>query len=130
MSTLDADKLAGIFVKMRDARHDLLAKYEAADAAIKEQQDVIKSTLLDLCNTIGGDSIKTKHGTVIRSIKERYWTTEWAPLYDFIMEQGAPELLEKRIHQTNIKQWIAEHPDNHPPGLNLQREFDITVRRS
>ena len=39
------------------------------------------------------------------------------------------ELLEKRIHQTNIKEFIDANPDVHPPGLNIDSEYEITIRR-
>jgi len=41
-----------------------------------------------------------------------------------------PELLERRIHQTNIKQFLEENPDLLPAGLNVDSAYSITVRRS
>jgi hypothetical protein len=34
------------------------------------------------------------------------------------------ELLEKRIHQTNIKEFLEGNPDVHPPGLNIDSEYE------
>jgi hypothetical protein len=47
----------------------------------------------------------------------------------FIAEHDAFELLEKRIHQTNMKQFLEENPDLHPAGLNVDSEYSVTVRR-
>jgi predicted RNA-binding protein with PUA domain len=44
-------------------------------------------------------------------------------------EHGAMELLEKRIHQTNMKEFLENKPDVHPPGLNIDSEYEITIRR-
>jgi hypothetical protein len=44
-------------------------------------------------------------------------------------EQGSMELLEKRIHQTNIKEFMDSNPEVHPPGLNIDSEYEITIRR-
>jgi hypothetical protein len=46
------------------------------------------------------------------------------------VEHNAPELLERRIQQTNMKQFLEENPDLHPAGLNVDRTYAITVRRS
>jgi hypothetical protein len=47
----------------------------------------------------------------------------------FIVENGAPELLEKRLHQGNMKQFLEEHPELLPPGLNVDSEYTVTVRK-
>jgi hypothetical protein len=47
----------------------------------------------------------------------------------FVVENNVPELLEKRLHQGNMKQFLEAHPDLLPPGLNVDSEYTITVRR-
>lgn len=126
----DTDKLVHIYIKMRDARKGLLSDYERKDKEIEEQMDLISSELLAICKTTNADSIKTKHGTVIRSIKERFWTSDFGALYETILKYKAPELLEKRVAQANMKQFLEEHPEGHPPGLNVDRQFTVVVRRS
>jgi hypothetical protein len=79
---------------------------------------------------MNADSIRTPHGTIMRSIKSRYWTNDWDSIYSFIEETGAFGLLEKRIHQTNMKDFLAENPDIHPKGLNVESEYTVVVRRS
>jgi len=91
---------------------------------------VINQQILEICKETGADSIKTKHGTAIRTVKSRYWTNDWERFYDFMFEHNVPELLERRIHQTNIKQFLGENPDLLPAGLNVDSAYTITVRRS
>ena len=76
------------------------------------------------------DSIRTKAGTIIRSVKSRYWTNDWDSMYDFIEETGAYGLLEKRLHQTNMKEFLLENPDLLPRGLNVENQYTVVVRRS
>jgi hypothetical protein len=47
----------------------------------------------------------------------------------FILEHQVPDLLEKRIHQGNMKQFLEENPELLPPGLNSDSEYTVTVRR-
>ena len=38
--------------------------------------------------------------------------------------------MEKRLNQTNIKEYLVEHPDELPPGLQSSAEYAISIRRS
>ena len=124
------DKLAGIYIKIRDARAKLKSEYEAQDTELQGQMDVIEEQLLEACKSIGADSIRTVAGTVIRSVKSRYWTNDWDSMYNFIRQHDAFGLLERRIHQSNMKQFIEENPDLLPMGLNTDSRYSIVVRRS
>jgi hypothetical protein len=48
---------------------------------------------------------------------------------NFIFENKALDLRETRLHQTNMRSFLEEHPDKLPPGLNVDSEYTITVRR-
>ena len=124
------DKLANIYIKMRDKRSLLKKAWEVQDKEIAEQMDMLEQKMLDTCKEMNADSIKTKHGTIIRSIKTRYWTNDWDSMYKFIKEHYAFGMLEKRIAQTNTKQFLEENPDLLPMGLNLDSEYTVVVRRS
>ena len=50
-------------------------------------------------------------------------------MYDFIKEHDVPEFLDKRLNQTNLKQFLEENPDLMPKGLNLSTEHVISVRK-
>jgi hypothetical protein len=127
---ISADKLVAVYMKMRDKRAALLREYEEQDEAVKGQMEVVETKLLDLCKTIGADSLKTQHGTIIRSVKTRYWTSDWSSMHKFIMENNMPELLEKRISQTTMKQLLDENPDLMPPGMNVDSRYAVTIRRN
>jgi hypothetical protein len=125
-----ADKLAEIYIKIRDKRVELKEKFEAEDAALKEQQDLLAQEMLEVCYENNADSIKTPAGTIIRKVDTRYWTTDWDSMYQFIQEHDAYPLLEKRIHQTNLKQFLDENPNLLPAGLQADSKYTVVVRRS
>ena len=130
MTDVSVDKLVTVYIKMRDKRTEILRAYEEEDEAIKTQMEAVESKLLDLCKTIGVDSLKTQNGTVIRSVKTRYWTSDWDAMHKFILEHKMPDLLEKRVSQTNMKQLLEENPDLMPKGMNIDSKYAITVRRN
>jgi hypothetical protein len=127
---MNVEKLVSVFIKIRDARDEAKREWEEIDSNFVTKLDLINQELLNICKTTGADSIKTKDGTAIRTIKSKYWTNDWERFYDWMFEHNVPEVLERRIHQTNIKQFLEENPDMLPPGLNVDNAYHITVRRS
>jgi hypothetical protein len=73
--------------------------------------------------------VRTGEGLFYRGVATRYWTSDWESMGKFVVENNVPELLEKRLHQGNMKQFLEAHPDLLPPGLNVDSEYTITVRR-
>jgi hypothetical protein len=129
-SSVDMDKLAAVYIKIRDKRAVAKKEFEERDKGLEEQMQLVADEMLEACKRIGADSIKTPHGTIIRSVKSRYWTDDWDSMYAFIEETGDYGLLEKRLHQTHMKEFLAENPDIYPKGLNVENQYTVVVRRS
>lgn len=123
------DVLVRVYIKIRDAREALATKYDEDDGSLKEQQEVVKAQLLDTCKELGVDSLKTGFGTVSRTVKTRYWSSDWGVMHEFIKEHDAMDLLERRVHQGNMKTFLQENPDVKIPALNSDSAYDVTVRR-
>ena len=85
----------------------------------------------ELRNTTNVNGLRTHHGTVTRQVKERYFCTDWDNFKKFVETEGSIDLLERRIHQRNFKEFMSERSgDGLPPGVNALREFDIVVRKA
>ena len=123
------DKIVAVYIKIRNAKEDLAREYDDKIAVLDEQMRTLKEELLKISKETGVTSFKTDNGTAYRTIKNRYWTNDWESFYGFMREHGAMELLEKRIHQTNMREFLEDRPDVHPPGLNVDQEYEITIRR-
>lgn len=130
MADVTADKLVATYIKIRDRRAQLTREYEKEDNRLEEQLELVSNKLLDLCRETGVESMRTNAGTVSRTVTTRYWTSDWASLYDFILEHGAPNLLEQRIHQGNLKALLAENPEDVPKGLNSNSKYTVRVTRA
>lgn len=127
--SISVDKLTKAYIKIREARSELSAKFKEEDGELAEQQDQIKRALLDYCKEHEVESVRTSHGIFYRTVKQRYWTSDWESMHKFIMEHNVPEFFEKRLHQTNVKQFIEDNPDLLPAGLNVDSEYVISVRK-
>ena len=126
---IPVEKLVKVYLKMNSKLSEIKAAYEAEEKALKEQMVKVKSALLAYCKEQNVESVRTGEGLFYRGVTTRYWTNNWEEMGKFIVEHGAPELLEKRLHQGNMKQFLEEHPDVLPPGLNVDSEYTITVRK-
>ncbi|HEY7824238.1 MAG TPA: hypothetical protein VIG24_15455 [Acidimicrobiia bacterium] len=123
------DKLTRVFVKLRDKRAELAAAYKAEDDALKEKQEVIRAHLLQHCKDHNVDSVRTSEGMFYRTVKTRYWTSDWDAMNKFVLKHEVPEFFEKRLNQGVVKEFLEEHPEAVPPGLNIDSKYEITVRK-
>lgn len=123
------DKIVGAYIKIRDSKDAIYAKYKADTAELEEQMTTLKQKLLEVSKETGVTSFSTPQGTAYRTVKDRYWTNDWESFYTFMREHEAMQLLEKRIHQMNMKEFLENNPDSEPMGLNIDREYEITIRR-
>lgn len=98
-------------------------------ATLSERKDTLQDNILRVCNQLGLDGLKTASGTVTRTTKTRFWTQDWNELYRVIAAFNAPFLLEQRIHAGNMKQFLEEHPEATPGGLQTDSRYAITVRK-
>ena len=126
---LPVNELVSIYRKIRDAVEAREEAFKQEIGILKGQLETVGNAILEICNQQNADSIKTPHGTVTRRVTQRYWTTDWESLYKTIKEKDAPYLLEQRIHNGNMKQFLEENPEEFPAGLQCDRKYAITVRK-
>ena len=127
----DTDQLVETYLTIRRKRENLKAEYDSADAELKEDMTRLEQALLAVCNEANLNGFKTVHGTVTRTVKERYFCTDWDYFRKFVETEGSIDLLERRIHQRNFKEFMnGRESKGLPPGVNALREFDITVRKA
>jgi len=118
---MNAEKLAAVYVKIRDARRELAKK----DEELKAQLDVVSEQLLEICKAQGAQTIRTEHGTISRRLNKHYWTNDWDSFFRFVKDNDAFSLLQHRIHNANMEQFLEENQNLHPPGL--QADIGQTV---
>ncbi len=118
-----ADKLTRIYIKMREAIRDK----EDEIKSVKKQQETVVEKLLALCEEQDLDSLRTPSGTVSRRVQTHFGTSDWERMYDFIKENDAFYLLEKRISSTAMKEFLEDNPDLMPVGLQANRKYIVSV---
>ena len=106
MENITADRLVKIYIKIRDKRAELTKEADA----LEEQQNIIQAKLLEICKDTGAESLRTEFGTVTRRVSKRYWTSDWDSFYKFMKEHDAMQLLQQRVSNGNMEQFLEENP--------------------
>lgn len=127
---VSVEKLTGIYLKIKSKRDVLSRDFKQEDERLKVQQDAIKQRLLDYCKANEIESVRTEAGTFYRSIKTKFWTSDWESMHKFILEHEVPEFLTKSLNQANVKQFMDENPTLVPAGLNVDSEYVVSVRKA
>ena len=126
VEAIPIDKLVAIHSKIK-ARQEMLDKQLAE---LEEQREEVRMAIKDQMKALGLTSVKTSFGTVSLSKTTRYNTQDWDSFKAFVLEHQVVDLLEKRIAQTNMAQFLEENPGVVPPGLNSVTGFDIRVTKA
>ena len=79
-------KITGVYLKIKAERERLSAEFKEADDKLVNQQNKIKSALLSYLKENDIKSVKTDAGTFYRTVKQKYWTSDWESMHKFIME--------------------------------------------
>ena len=123
------DKLAKIYLKIRTRVQLLTQEYEKEKAGLEAQKAEIANAMRDQMKALGSKSVKTEYGTVMLGVKTRYSTQDWDAFKDFCISNNTIDLLERRIAQRNMAKWLEDNPEDVPPGLNSDSEYEVTVRK-
>lgn len=123
------DQMVLAYRRIRATMDEKETQHKEEMEKLREDLELVSAKLLEICKDQNVDSIKTPNGTLSRRVKSRYWTTDWEAMYKVITEHNAPFLLEQRIHNTNMQQFLDENPEAYPPGLQQDRKYVIHVRK-
>lgn len=126
---VDMEKLAAVWRKMQDRRDNLRHEYEAADEAVKAQQEVVSTALLSAMNGLKADRLQTKAGTIERGEDYKVSAADWQAVYRFIADGNEFGMLHKRLSSGFVKEYAKQHKGEYPPGVNVFREFTVNVKK-
>lgn len=110
-------KKEAIEAKVKDDISDIKAKMEKLEAWIKQQAD-----------TQGVTSFKTKHGTAFLTTTDFANVADWDAVLTYIRENGAYDMLEKRISKIAVRGYIEENKSV-PPGVNYGTKLEVNIRK-
>ena len=123
-------ELVKTYLTIRNEGERMEAEWKAGNNALVADMKALEAKMLDTCNQNDAGSIRTANGTIVRRLNERYTVSDGDSFRKFVLQNGAVDLFEARIHQGNFKEFIAENiSDGLPPGVNVMKEFTVIVRK-
>ena len=124
------EELVKAYIAIRNKRDANAREFDAKDKELKAELAQLDQVMLNSCNEIDADSIKTNSGTIIKTMKENFVCSDWDNFKQYIVQEDAIDLLQQRIHQTNFKEFLSNRTDEGlPPGISSMKEFQIIVRK-
>jgi hypothetical protein len=126
---LDLAQVTRAYVNLRDARAKLREDYDKSDADLKSAQTRLEGVMLDHLNKHGMNTVATDAGTFYRQEEIKPNCADWTGLFDWIKDNDAWDVLERRVKKTFIKEYMEAHDGALPPGISVFKEYVVRVRR-
>ena len=123
---INIDRLVKTHSKIKAKIEDL----DSQIAKLEEQRTEVRTAIKDLMRAQNLQTVRTTSGLVSLVTATRYNTADWDSFKQFIIEHQMPDLLEKRIAQTNMATFLEENPGVLPPGLNAITSYEIRVTKA
>lgn len=117
------------YVRLRDTLKKADEDHKKKTSAAREYRDQLEAKLLAKLNEAGGDSVKTKEGTVYRTTRRSASVTDGDTFRQFIIEGELFDLVDWKANAPAVADYIEEH-EAPPPGINFTTTFTVGVRRA
>lgn len=128
MSEITIEQAIGAIVALRAKKSFIEAETKERVSKIKEKMEKIESYLKAKADELGVSSFKTDAGTAFLTTTDYANVAEWSAVLEFIKENGAYDLLEKRVNKAAVRTYM-EQLGAVPPGINYGTMVDLNVRK-
>lgn len=122
------DDVIRTYVKLRDQK-------AAVEGEVKERVDQIKGKMAKLeaylkeqMDAQGLTSFKSDHGTAFLTTTDFANVANWDEVLQFIKDNGAYDMLEKRVSKTAVRGYMDQHKKV-PPGITYGTKLDVNIRK-
>lgn len=126
--TVTVDAVIKKYMKLRSQK-------EAVEAEIKERVDKIKADMAKLeaflqakMDADGLTSFKSEHGTAFLTTTDFANVDNWDAVLQFIREEEAYDMLEKRVSKTAVRGYIEANKEV-PPGIKYGTKLGVNIRK-
>lgn len=123
------DELVDQYVRLRDKIKEVEDAHKEKLKNAKEHLETLNNTLLERLNKLGGESVKTKHGTVYRTTKRSASIVDGDTFRQFVIGNEAFDLVDWRANANAVDDFIKDQKAP-PPGVNFSTHYTVGVRRS
>jgi hypothetical protein len=125
----NVDELVSRYIKLRDKLKEADEAHKLKTQAARAYLDTLNGKLLERLNEIGGDGIKTPHGTAYRTTRRSASIADGAVFRQYVIDNASFDLVDWRANANAVDDFIKEN-GSQPPGVNYSVAYTVGVRRS
>ena len=126
--SLTVEQVVGTYMKLRRKKEALENQVKEDLADIKAKMTKLESWLMQKADEDGVTSFKTAAGTAFVTTTDFANVADWDAVLNFIREQEAFDMLEKRVSKTAVRAYMDETGEV-PPGITYGSKLGINVRK-
>lgn len=123
------DELVSQYIKLRDKIKEADDAHKKKTEQARAYLDLLNGKLLERLNTLGGESVKTAHGTVYRTTRRSASIADGDTFRQYVIDNEGFDLVDWRANANAVDDFIKEHGVQ-PPGVNFSTAFTVGVRRA
>lgn len=126
---MDIGELVEMQQNIKAARSEAKREWEAADNAMKADEERIEMAILKFLMDNNIKSVRTEFGTAYQQEDVIPNCADWNTFYHWVKQNDAFDALEKRIKKTYVKE-MMETTGKLPDGVSVIRVNVVRVRRN
>jgi hypothetical protein len=126
--SLTVDQVIEAYLKYRNKKEALEADIKDQVKELKEKMAKLEAWIKEKADTDGVTSFKTTHGTAFLTTTDYANVADWDSVLNFIKENEAYDMLEKRVSKTAVRGYIDQNKAV-PSGVNYGTRIDVNVRK-
>lgn len=121
--------LLDIYMKTRDKRAAIKRVFEEEDNKLKKLHGAIEVKLMQMMKDIGTDNLKVD-GLAMAYLTPKTFVSakDWDAVWDYIEKSGNVSLLQRRLSEKAVKEYMEANGGDLPPGVDVHTERTVVVR--
>ena len=125
----DIGELVEQMVKVRDKLKEADDAHKAKTKAARDYKEAPETKLLARLNDVGGESVKTAHGTVYRTTRRSATIADSGTFREYVIQESAFDLVDWKANANAVDDFI-KNEGTPPPGVNYSTAYTVGVRRA
>lgn len=123
------DQMVEQMVRLRDKLKEADDLHKQKTEAARRYKEQLEAKLLEKLNEVGGESVKTAHGTVYRSTRRSASIADGDLFRGYVVSNAAFDLVDWRANANAVDDFIKS-AGSPPPGVNFSQTYTVGVRRA
>ncbi len=127
MSDPPIDIVIQKYMSLRLKREEIERIAKEKIKSLDTNMDKLEAYILSRMEDDGVTTFKTPYGTAFKSTSDFASVTSWDDTLDFIKEQEAWHLLERRVNKIAVREFVDT--GSVPPGVTYGTKVNVSIRK-